>query len=304
MDETYECIVIGGGAAGLSASLVLGRARRRTLLLDAGGQSNRPAAGIGGLLGHDGRPPAELYALGHDELTKYPSVESRAATAAQATRSGDGFAVTLDDSTVAQARLVLLATGCDYEPPTLPGVAERWGRSVFHCPFCHGWEVREQPLAVLGGSAANVERARLLKAWSDDVTLLTCGDELEPEAPARLAAAGVAVDARIPSGLRGPSDALEAVEFEDGSELALGGLLVAAPMRARSAIAEQLGAQLGEPNPVFTTYVVVDSMLRTTVPGLIAAGDVTGEMPSVANAVAAGSRAAAMIVHELTSDRG
>ncbi len=304
MDETYDCIVIGGGAAGLSAALVLGRARRRTLLLDAGGQSNRPAEGVGGLLGHDGRPPAELYALGHEELAKYPSVERRDATARQAERSAGGFAVTLDDSTVAQARLLLLATGCDYEPPALPGVAERWGRSVFHCPFCHGWEVRERPLAVLGGSAPNVERARLLKAWSDDVTLLTCGDELEPEAIARLAAAGVAVDERIPSRLRGPGDELEAVEFEDGSDLALGGLLVPAPMRARSDIAEQLGAQLAEPNPVFTTAVVVDAMLRTTVPGLVAAGDVTGEMPSVASAVASGSRAAAMIVHDLTSDPG
>jgi thioredoxin reductase len=304
MDETYDCIVIGGGAAGLSAALVLGRARRRTLLLDAGGQSNRPAAGIGGLLGHDGRPPAELYALGHAELAAYPTVESRTATATHADRRSDRFELALDDSTVVRGRLLLLATGCDYEPPTLPGVAERWGRSVFHCPFCHGWEVRERPLAVLGGSAANVERARLLRAWSDDVTLLTCGEQLDAEASASLATAGVAVDGRRPRELRGPGDELDAVVFEDGSELALGGLMVAAPMRARSAIAEQLGADIAEPNPVFTTAVAVDAMLRTTVPGLLAAGDVAGEMPSVANAVAAGSRAAAVIVHDLTRQPG
>ncbi len=301
MDEFWECTVVGGGAAGLSAALVLGRARRRTLLLDAGGQSNRAATGIGGLLGQDGRPPADFYAFGQGELAAYPAVELRAATVTGAERGSDGFELTLADGTRAHTRTLLLATGSDYQPPDIPGVAERWGGSVFHCPFCHGWEVRERPLGVLDGAASGAERALLLKAWSDDVTLLTGGpSQLDSEARARLDAAGIPVEERPVRALHGPGSELESVELDDGSELRCAGLMVPAPMRGRIALAEQLGAELAEPNPIFTAALAVDAMYRTTTPGLFAAGDVAGEMPSVANAVAAGSKAAAMVVRELT----
>jgi thioredoxin reductase len=301
MDEFWDCIVVGGGAAGLSAALVLGRARRRTLVLDAGGQSNRVAEGIGGLLGQDGRPPADFYAFGRDELAAYPAVELRAVAAMGAERTAEGFELVLADGTRARSRTLMLATGSDYEPPNIPGVADRWGRSVFHCPFCHGWEVRERPLGVLDGAASGAERALLLKAWSDDVTLLTGGPaQLDDAATARLDAAGIAVEERPVAALRGSGSELESIEFEDGSELRCAGLMVPAPLRGRTALAEELGAELAEPNPIFTAALSVDAMFRTTTPGLFAAGDVAGEMPSVASAVAAGSKAAAMVVRELT----
>ncbi len=301
MDEFWDCTVVGGGAAGLSAALVLGRARRRTLLLDAGGQSNRIAEGIGGLLGQDGRPPADFYALGRDELAAYPTVEWRPESATGAERIAEGFELVLADGTRVRTRTLLLATGSDYAPPEIPGVADRWGRSVFHCPFCHGWEVREQPLGVLDGAASGAERALLLKAWSDDVTLLTGGPaQLDAADMARLDAAGIAVEQRPVAALHGPGTELESIEFEDGSQLRCAGLMVPAPMRGRIALAEDLGAQLADPNPIFITALAVDAMFRTTTPGLFAAGDVAGEMPSVASAVAAGSKAAAMVVRELT----
>src|SRR5918912_150633 len=125
MTHDWECIVVGGGAAGLSAALVLGRARRRTLLVDAGGQSNLAASGIGGLLGHDHRPPAELYAAAHAELATYPSVEVRSGVVTSAARDDGRFALELRDGTREAARRVLLATGMEYRPPALPGVAER-----------------------------------------------------------------------------------------------------------------------------------------------------------------------------------
>ena len=296
-----DCIVVGAGAAGLSAALTLGRARRRTLVIDAGGQSNGVADGIGGLLGHDGRRPAELYAAGLAELERYPTVTVRAGEVVSGGRGEDGFTLTLADGSSERARRVLLATGMDYRPPELPGVRERWGRSVFHCPFCHGWEVRERPLAVLDRGESGVRRALLLRAWSDDVTLLADGAaELGEEDGARLAAAGVAVDERPVGGLRGDAPALAAVAFADGSERACHGLLVPAPMYQRSRLAEQLGAATADPGPVAPDAIEVDATLATGVPGLFAAGDVTGRMPSVANAIAAGASAAAVIVHGLT----
>jgi len=172
----WDCVVVGGGAAGLSAALVLGRARRRTLLLDAGEQSNRAAAGIGGLLGSDGRPPADLYAAGRAELAAYPSVEVRAGeSAVGASPQAGGFALELGDGSRVEARTVLLAPGMEYRPPQIPGLREHWGSTVFHCPFCHGWEVRGRRLGVLGAGAA--QKAVLLRAWSERVTLLTDGEE-------------------------------------------------------------------------------------------------------------------------------
>src|ERR1700757_3897020 len=175
MNSIWDCVVVGGGAAGLSAGLVLGRARRRTLLVDAGQQSNLAAHGIGGLLGHDGRPPGELYEAGRREIAAYPSVEVRTVEAVAGERAGDVFELELSDGRRERTRRVLLATGMEYQPPALPGLAELWGRSAFHCPFCHGWEVRDQPLAVLANGERAVHSSLLLRGWSDDVVLLTGG---------------------------------------------------------------------------------------------------------------------------------
>ena len=187
----------------------------------------------------------------------------------------------------------------DYRFPGLPGIAERWGGSVFHCPFCHGWENRDQPLGVLDRGAAGVNRALLLRFWTDDVTLLA---ELDPDDADRLRAAGVKVDERRVAELRGPDSSLTAVAFADGGERPCRGLLVPITLHQRSALAEQLGAAAADPGPIVVDAVEVDRMFHTSVPGLSAAGDMTSQMPSVANAVAAGSSAAAMIVHDLMAE--
>jgi thioredoxin reductase len=289
--DSWEIIIVGGGAAGLSAALVLGRARRRVLVLDTGEQSNRPAHGIAGLLGHDGRPPAELYSLGRAELAAYPSVELREARVV----SGEaGFVLSTDDGDRLRAARVLLATGMDYGVAELSGVAELWGDTVFHCPYCHGWEVRDRRLAVLG-SVAGMHRALLLRQWSRDVVLVTDGPaELEADERARLERAGVAIDERPVAGVRARDGVLEAVLFADGGELARDGLLVPPVMQQRSVLAEQLGADLNERGAVDA-----DAFGRTSVPGLYAAGDIASRMPQVAGAIADGSRAAAAINDDL-----
>jgi thioredoxin reductase len=304
MEITWDCIVVGGGAAGLSAALVLGRARQRTLLVDAGSPSNLPAEGIGGLLGHDGRRPAELYAIGHEELAAYPTVERRAGTVEGGERMEGGFALELAGGGREMTRRVILATGMDYGPPDLPGLRELWGRSVFHCPFCHGWEVRDHALAVLGGGDPGVHRALLLREWSDDVVLLGNGPaELGQGDGERLAAAGIDVDERPVARLVARGGALAAIEFADGSLLAREGLLVPVTVAQRSGLATQLGADIAEPGPVVVDAVVVDPMFRTTSERVSAAGDLSAKLPQVAGAISAGSLAAVGVVQGLMAEK-
>jgi thioredoxin reductase len=296
----FDCVVVGGGAAGLSAALVLGRARVRTLLVDAGAQSNRPSPGVGGLLGHDGRPPAQLYALGRAELAAYPSVTVVDGEVRSAGGALEAFVLELADGTRASARRLLLATGMEYAHRDLDGVAQRWGRSVFHCPFCHGWEHRDQTLCVLDAEETGVHRALLLRRWSDDVTLLTDGPPvLGDDEVTRLRDAGVAIDERPVSGLRGPGETLEAVVFADGDERPCRGLLIAVRLRQRTAVADQLGAAFAEPGPAAQDAIAVDGRYATSVEGVFAAGDAAAQMPSVAAAIASGHTAAAMVVQSL-----
>ncbi|MCV7398644.1 NAD(P)/FAD-dependent oxidoreductase [Mycobacterium fragae] len=306
MTTTWDCVVVGGGAAGLSAGLVLGRARRRTLLVDAGQQNNLAAHGIGGLLGHDGRPPGELYEAGRREIAAYPSVEVRTGEVVAGERAGDVFELELSDGRRERTRQVLLATGMEYRPPALPGLAELWGRSVFHCPFCHGWEVRDQPLAVLANGERAVRASLLLRGWSDDIVLLTGGPaKLDDAHRSRLAAAGVVIDERPVAELASSAGELEAVVFTDGTQLARSGLLVATTLHQRSQLSEQLGVGFGEPTLAAANPIAVDALYRTTVPGVFAAGDtIATQMPQVAAAIATGSLAAASVVQSLAEDVG
>ena len=266
---TWDCIVVGGGAAGLSAALVLGRARRRTLIIDKGEPSNRFAHGIGGLLGQDGRAPQDFYADGREELKRYPSVEFRHG---EVVDGAPGFTLTLQDGTTETATTVILATGMDYRYPDFPGAKERWGDTAFHCPFCHGWEVRDRPLVVLDPSEFGPDRVKMLKGWSDDVTLVT-------ETPRELR------DGEL--------------VLHDGTTRPCGGLLMATRLHQRSDLAAKLGAEAAEPGHVAEDALKLEGPAATTAPGVFAAGDIAALMPSVANAIAAGSTAAGMAVHHL-----
>jgi thioredoxin reductase len=304
MDAVWECVVVGGGAAGLSAGLVLGRARRRTLLVDAGHQSNLAAHGVGGLLGHDGRSPADLYEQGRKELDAYPSVEVRSGEVVSGTRAGGFFELESSDGSRARTRRVLLATGMEYRPPEVKGLMECWGRSVFHCPFCDGWELRDQPLAVLARGEKAIHSALLLRGWTDDLVLLTDGPaDLSDDHRGRLADAGVKIDERPVAELISCDAELEAVQFSDGGRLDRRGLLAATTLHQRSRLAEQLEAEPGEATPFGETPVKVDGLCRTTTPGVFAAGDLSTQLPpSVASAIAAGSMAGMSVVQSLLAD--
>src|SRR6202007_3229472 len=192
--------------------------------------------------GHDVRPPGELYEAGRREIAAYPSVEVRTVEVVTGERAGDVFELELSDGRRERTRRVLLATGMEYRPPALPGLAELWGRSAFHCPFCHGWEVRDPPLAVLGNGERAVHSSLLLRGWSDDVVLLTGGPaELDGDGRSRLAAARVVVDERPVAELASSNGELVAVVFTDGTRLARSGLLVATTLNQGSELVEKSG---------------------------------------------------------------
>jgi thioredoxin reductase len=303
MDNLWDCVIVGGGAAGLSAGLVLGRARRRTLLVDAGEQSNLAAHGIGGLLGQDGRPPAELYAAGRRELASYPSVEYRTGEVVAGARAADAFELMLADGRREGSRRILLATGMEYRPPRIPGLEPLWGGSVFHCPFCHGWEVRDQPLAVLARGEQAVHVSLLLRGWSDDIVLLTDGPaDLGDDDRARLTAAGVGMDDRPVAEIISADGELAAIAFAEGPPLERRGLMVATTLHQRSSLPEQLDVEFAEATPLTAERISVDALCRTSVPGVFAAGDLSAQMPQVAAAIASGSLAAAGVVQSLLAD--
>lgn len=298
----WECAVVGAGAAGLSAALVLGRARRTTIVIDSGDPSNRASPVIGGLLGFDRRPPDDLYATGREELQAYPTVEYRRGEVLSGRTVDRGFELDVADGEPIRAKRVLLATGMSYCPPQLPGLAELWGTSVFQCPFCHGWEVRDQRLAALASGEAGMHGALMLRGWTDDVVLLTDGrKDLSPDELRVLEGAGVRVDDRRITELAGADGTLTHIAFADGTTLERDALLVEAPVRQRTPLAEQLGATC-TPGPLGTEPLTIDDIHRTSEGGVFAAGDVCTEQPHIAGAIASGSQAAMIIVQSLLSD--
>jgi thioredoxin reductase len=302
----WDCIVVGAGAAGLSAGLTLARAQRTTLILDTGRQSNLVSRSIGGLLGHDRLPPSEFYAAGRAQLMAYPSITSSECEVVRGTHEDDGtFTVTLRDGRSERARAMVLAPGMDYRYPQLPGMDERWGGSIFHCPFCNGWEVRDRPIGVLANGAVGVHGALNLRAWSDRITLLTNGvGDLTDQQREQLAAGGVGLDERAIAALDGPGTELRRAVFADGDERVLGALLVKAFLVQRSSLAEELGATITEADEMLGVEAIkVDAMFRTGVPALFAAGDAaTSVPPSMAAAVASGYLAGASAVVGLAAE--
>ena len=296
MTETYEVIVIGGGAAGLSAALVLGRARRSTLVVDAGEPRNAPAAHMQGYLSRDGMAPADFLAVGREEIARY-GVELVRDRAVDVTPD---FTVTLASGRTVHARRLVIATGLKDELPAVPGVAERFGRDVLHCPYCHGWEVRDRAFGVLATTALSVHQALIVSQWSKDVTFFlhtVAEEELSDDDRRRLAAAGVVVVPGEVEGLRIADDRLTGVRLADGMTYDREVLFVAPRAVPRNGLLRQLGAELRE--TPFGAYPVLDETGQTTVPGVWAAGNAAGFAEQVVNAAGAGHRAAATINGDL-----
>jgi thioredoxin reductase/SAM-dependent methyltransferase len=300
MEQTYDVVVIGGGAAGLSGALALGRARRSVLVLDDGTPRNARAGHIHNYLGREGTAPGELLAIGRTELAQY-GVDIVADRALSAEGQADGsFLVSLAGGSVV-ARRLLVATGLVDELPDLPGIAEGWGRTVLHCPYCHGWEVRDETVGVLGLDARAVHLAQLFRQLTDDVVLFQhVMPALDDDTAEQLAARGVRVVPGEVAGWEGGG-----VRLVSGDLVPRAALVVPSRLQAR---AEVLGALGLEPTPwevdgqVYGSFVWSDPMGRTAVPGVWVAGNVTNPRAQVIVAAAAGLEAGAAINADLVAE--
>ena len=290
-----DAVIVGGGPAGLSAALVLGRARRRVLVLDTGRPANIESSAIGGLLGQSGVAPVELRRAGREQLVDLPTVEVRDGAVIDADLGSERLGVRLCDGSELRTRALVLAHGLSYEPPALPGIEPLWGRSVFHCPFCDGWEVRDRALAVHGNGPDIVRSALVVSGWSSDVVLLTDGPaRLGDAGQAALAAAGVRVREEPVRRLAGHDGRLDRIEFASGPVEKRDALFVRTRREQPNALAAALGCELTAGGTIVT-----DADGRTAVTGVYAAGDAaTDRLRSVAAAIGTGSRAALAVALE------
>ncbi|TDD39023.1 NAD(P)/FAD-dependent oxidoreductase [Actinomadura sp. KC06] len=283
MNEVYDVVVIGAGAAGLSASLLLGRARRRVAVIDAGEPRNAPAAHMHGFLSRDGLSPATLLELGREEIARYGVrlIQGRVE------RIEHGFTVRLVGGSVIKARRIVVATGLRDELPDIPGVRERWGRDLLHCPYCHGYEVRDQPLAVLGTQPGSVHQALLLRGWSDDVVFFPHTLELTAEDRERLDARGLRIIEGEVKQLVIADDRLRGVELADGRTVPRAAVFLSPRMVPQDEFLTQLGCAKDD-----NGWVITDRTGRTSVDGVWAAGNVIDPRAQVIAAAGMGSAAA------------
>ena len=297
-----DVVVIGGGAAGLSGALMLARARRSVVVVDAGPPRNAPAAGVHGLLGRDGTPPAGLLDRGRAEVRSYGGEIVRGEVET-VERDGDRFAVRVAGGGTLRARRLLVTTGLVDELPDVPGLRERWGRDVVHCPYCHGWEVRDRAIGVLATGPMSVHQALLFRQWSADVTLFTHrAPAPDPEQAERLAARGIAVVTGEVAALEVAGDRLTGVRLADGTVIAREVVAVAPRMVARAGLLESLGLRAVEHPSGAGEHVPADPTGRTEVAGVWVAGNVTDLSAQVGTAAAAAAFAAAQINLDLVTE--
>jgi thioredoxin reductase len=291
---SYEVIIVGGSYAGLSAAFPLARARRKILVVDSGVRRNRFASHAHGFLTQDGTPPGEIARIGKDQLLAYPTVTWRQGRVQRVAKRADGTF----DVDGEHALRVILAMGVRDELPAIPGLAERWGSSVFHCPYCHGYELNAGPVAVIGTHAHAESPALLLPDWGGRVTYLSHGNPIADEARHHMERRGVAIVESKIVDIRGHAT----VVLDDGTQLELAGLFVVSQTHPTSPIAAELGCEIAT-GPTGGTYIQTDAMKQTTVPNVYAAGDAAMMMANIPLAVADGAMAGTAVHRSLVMER-
>jgi thioredoxin reductase len=286
----YDAVILGGGPAGLSAALVLGRCLRRVAVCDSGQYRNARSTALHCFMSQDGIPPSRLLEETRRQLEPYDTVSMQAATVTSVERRGAQFAVVTDDGHTLQARTVLVATGVVDELPRIEGIDELFGRSVHVCPYCDGWEHRNAPIAVYGQGEKGVRFAILLRQWTDDLILCTNGSQLSAEHSELLNNAGIGVREAAIARLEGKDGRLQVVSFAGGDTLARRALFFTTGQHPRSPLLEKLGCRFEDEGGV-----ACDPDGRTSVPGVFVAGDVSRDVQLAIIAAAEGARAALAI---------
>jgi thioredoxin reductase len=298
----YDVLVVGGGAAGLSGALMLGRSRRSVLVVDAGEPRNAPAAGVHGFLTRDGMEPSALLDAGRAEVLGY-GVEVLEGRVASAASTDDGFVATLEGGRRVGARRLLVTTGLVDELPDIPGVRERWGRDVLHCPYCHGWEVRDRPIGILASGPMAVHQALLFRQLTADLTLFvhTASPPTDEEAE-QLPALGIAVVEGEVASLEVSEDRLTGVRLRSGEVVPPRAQVVSPRLAARAGILTDLGLETTELPNGLGEHVESDAMGLTAVPGVWVAGNVTNPTAQVLASASAGAMAGAVINADLVAE--
>lgn len=293
----YDVVIVGGGAAGLSAALVLSRARRTVLVIDSRSPRNAKATHLHGFLTRDGMGTSEFLEIGRREVLGYGAqIERRRVQSISVDPSGVAFTARCDDGIAVSARSVLVATGLRDELPTVPGVKELWGRSVLHCPYCHGHEVRDQPIGVLGGDNRpfSIHQASLVRQWSENVVFFPNGIRLDPQERRRLLARGVYIaEGSVQRVDDSEGDGLTVV-LDDGRTVQRAALFVGPQFVPQNQLLIEVGAATDE-----SGWIVTDAVGGTSVAGVWAAGNVSSSPAQIVDATSAGSRAAIAINHHL-----
>jgi thioredoxin reductase len=292
METQYDVVIVGGGPAGLSAALALGRARKNVLLFDAGARRNAAAVHLHNFVTRDGTTPDEFRRIAREQLKEYSSVSVRDLRVDSISGARGKFLVNGD----LEARRIILTTGMIDERLPIPGFAELWGKSIFQCPYCHGWEVREQRWAYLAASVEHLHFPFQLRAWTKDVVVFSAV-EVPAELRARLEAAGIKLEAAPVTRLVAREGKLEAIELANGKRVPTE-VLFAHPPQRQLELVRALGVALDAEG-----FVKVDPMTReTSVPGIYAAGDLTTRLQAAIIAAGQGMQAAAVLNYELTTE--
>jgi thioredoxin reductase len=301
MNKGYDVVVVGGGAAGLSGAVALARSRRSVLVVDAGEPRNAPASAVHNFLTRDGAPPAEIYAAGREELARYGGhVETGLVTALR--RDGNRFAVQIGERAVA-ARRLLMATGLRDDLPDVPGLAARWGIDVLHCPYCHGWEVRDQRIGILATGPSAVHQALLFRQLSPHVTVLQhSAPEFTSGQRDQFGALGIAVTVGTVARVDADESGLTGISLADGTRVGLDALIVAPRMNARAELLAPLGLAPSEVRlngQLVGTQIEADLSGATSVAGVWVAGNLASIQAQVITSAASGLAAGAAINADL-----
>ncbi|WP_132055574.1 NAD(P)/FAD-dependent oxidoreductase [Pseudocnuella soli] len=293
--DKIEVLIIGGSYAGLAAGLTLGRSLRRVAIIDGGEPCNRQTPHSHNFLTNDGKTPADIAKRARAEVLQYPTVSLHIGLVTEVQQRDAGFAVWTQAGDRFFAQKLLFATGIRDEMPDIPGLAECWGISVLHCPYCHGYEVRNEPIGILANGDTAFELCRLINHWSPNLTLFTNGpSSLMPEQQAKMKQHGIAIVEHKVTALRHNNGKIEQVVLESAAPVKLTAMFTRFPFHQSTQLPEQLGCTFTEQG-----FIQVDELQRTSVSGVFAAGDNTTPMRSVAVAVAAGMKAGAAINREL-----
>jgi thioredoxin reductase len=301
LQKKYDVVVIGGGAAGLNGALMLARSRRSVVVLDAGRPRNAPAEGVHGLLAREGMAPSDLLERGRSEVRSYGG-HVVTAEVVDVVREDGSFEVTLADGRSVHARRLLVASGLVDRLPDVPGLADRWGRDVLHCPYCHGWEVRDRAIGILGSGPNSHHQALLFRQLSEDVVYFTHQAPLDEEQAEQLLALGVRIVDEPVVAVAVTDDRLSGVVLAGGRVVPREALAVATRMEARVAHLAGLGITAEEHPAGVGTHIPSDALGRTEVAGVWVAGNGTDLTAQVGASAAQGALAGAQINADLAAE--